>query len=467
MSESPREVVSFNDRVSQFNMAREIVQTGVRRWKAYKSSKEAALRYYVTVEDDDPLYEKIQQWLLKDLDRDDQRSVVVETSRDYDGDSVKYELMLMTESDYSSEVNIDGTWVEVEITSKHASDKRGSGSEQTINDILSGSASLGTAAAASSMMGGQASTFNKRAIFTCRNKAERDAVLSKLGEMVNAMHKQRRIPGFYTALGYGGWRRTTTVMRRPLDAVILAGDTKERIVADLENFLKTEQRYIDLGLPWHHGYLFEGPPGTGKTSVAAALASKFEFDVYYIPLSTIESDAKLMECVSGVDNGKAVLVMEDVDIVNATRERNNDTKGVTLQGLLNALDGIATPHGLITIMTTNDKSVLDPALIRPGRVDMDVHIGYVNDDQLQRLCDRFIGRRVENLPHLVGEISPAEIVGIFKAGDHAGVDDALRSMIEEANLRVTSGHDNEKEEMTSASRESGGHSPSRPHGPIF
>jgi len=69
-------------------------------------------------------------------------------------------------------------------------------------------------------------------------------------------------------------------------------------------------------------------------------------------------------------------LLEDVDVFHSATERDDEGSGVTLSGLLNALDGIATPRGLLTVTTTNDPSALDVAVIRPGRVDLSEQFGY-------------------------------------------------------------------------------------------
>ncbi len=432
MSESPRAVVSFQDRLAQFQMARELVQTARVKYQMWKDRQTAESRFYVTVEDDDQLFSHLQKWLMRDLKPELQRSVVVETQRNYDERDGRhtYSITTSVEDDYESEVLIEDRWITVEITSSTVADKGGYG--DPLEDALD---AIAPSMRKMMAMGSMKSSFvqERRVIFTCNSKDERDSVVRHLEDMAVEMSKHKRVPSFYTAQSYGDWTRTNTVMRRPIDAVILAGDGRERIVEDLQNFMKTEERYISLGFPWHHGYLLEGPPGTGKTSLAAALAATFSLDVYYIPLSIMESDAKLMECINHLNSQKAILVLEDVDIVSATRERDDARKGITLQGLLNALDGIATPHGLITLMTTNDVSVLDPALIRPGRVDFKLHVGYVTDDQFVRLCERFIGRKVD-VPRIFGNITPAEIVGIFKDGDNDQVDGKLVDLVLEANI---------------------------------
>jgi SpoVK/Ycf46/Vps4 family AAA+-type ATPase len=114
---------------------------------------------------------------------------------------------------------------------------------------------------------------------------------------------------------------------------------------------------------------------------------------------------------------RSVLLLEDIDTCAATRsETDGDVKGVTVGGLLQALDGFATPHGLITIMTTNHPDTLDERLVRAGRVDTSIEIDCVDTDQVVRLCQRFIGYVPDDLPELTPEnmVSPAEVMGVFK-----------------------------------------------------
>lgn len=230
----------------------------------------------------------------------------------------------------------------------------------------------------------------EKIIFTCYGENARDAVVRFLASQV-APGDAAPKPRFYIARRWGDWQRLSDLPSRPLDTVILREGQKERLVADLRKFLDSETLYGEVGLPWHRGYILHGPPGTGKTSTAKALAEHFGLDVRYIPLSDLDADTNLLALLGSVDS-RSVLVLEDVDVVHAAKSRDDaESKGISLSGLLNALDGLTTPHGLVTVMTTNDIEALDPALVRAGRADQTEELGYLDQDQFDRLCTRIVG----------------------------------------------------------------------------
>lgn len=194
-----------------------------------------------------------------------------------------------------------------------------------------------------------------------------------------------------------GWDQIWRFKPRPMDSVILADGVKERIVADVAKFRESEDWYINHGIPYHRGYLLEGPPGTGKSSLALGLASHFNASIYFLKLSSM-TDESLRSAVLDA-NANSIIVMEDIDALKVTETRQAPPEpggaeklfGVTLSGLLNVLDGILTPHGSMFLMTTNHVEKLDPALIRPGRVDLQLHIGTATHQQKKILYNRIIG----------------------------------------------------------------------------
>ncbi|KAK3942127.1 BCS1 N terminal-domain-containing protein [Diplogelasinospora grovesii] len=184
-------------------------------------------------------------------------------------------------------------------------------------------------------------------------------------------------------------------LKRPLGSVILDEGVKERIVDDVKEFLAAQQWYTDRGVPYRRGYLLYGPPGTGKTSFIQALAGELDYSVAMINLSEIGiTDDLLAQLLTQLPE-KSILLLEDVDAALVNR-RQRDADGysggtVTFSGLLNALDGLAAGEDRIAFLTTNHIDRLDPALIRPGRVDMMVRIGEATPYQAAQMWDRYYG----------------------------------------------------------------------------
>jgi chaperone BCS1 len=203
-----------------------------------------------------------------------------------------------------------------------------------------------------------------------------------------------------------GWDLVEGYAPRWLDSVVLQPGEKEHLVQDIETFRKSKQRYERLGIPYHRGYLFYGPPGTGKTSLVSALAASFGLSIYLINLGDF-TDRTLMNAVNQIA-ANSVLLFEDIDCMKSGKARmlanagaNNGTQGrdeketvaerngVTLSGLLNALDGFYAPTNVLFMMTTNRVETLDDALLRPGRIDYKLYLGKATDRQKIELYRRF------------------------------------------------------------------------------
>lgn len=251
-------------------------------------------------------------------------------------------------------------------------------------------------------------------VITCRTPQARQVVMEKLNRDARKYEGGR--PRKFTPATYGDeFNQTGFVQARPLDSVVLKEGQVDALVNSIQTFRSNEEKYNFFGIPYHHGILLYGPPGTGKTSIVSALAVHFGLDVFMVNLSAVKDDDELMSLLASTPVG-SLMLLEDVDIVSAMKERTDENAGVTMSGILNVLDGFSTPQGLITILTTNSLENLDRAILRPGRVDHAEKIGTLDNHQLEKMCAQFLGYVPEDLPYIKEDdnISPADIMSCIK-----------------------------------------------------
>ncbi|UDL16551.1 AAA-ATPase [Microbacterium phage Zooman] len=226
--------------------------------------------------------------------------------------------------------------------------------------------------------------------FTARSHAGQLAVREKLEEL-NAQRATFRKAKLNMVNQWGSWRQRSDLPPRTMDSVALPTDQKERIALDLKTFLESEDQYNRLAIPWHRGFMFHGPPGTGKTSLVKALANEFNLDLWYISLADLKAESSLLGLLSEV-GPRSILLLEDIDTMRITHDRDGAEQGtISMSSLLNTLDGVATPHGLITVMTTNRFELLDPALTRAGRMDMVEKLDYPTVATVDQMFEHFYG----------------------------------------------------------------------------
>lgn len=190
-----------------------------------------------------------------------------------------------------------------------------------------------------------------------------------------------------------GWQALTRISSREPNSLIMAEGLLEGLIEKIQLFLDSKERYERLGIPYHMGILFQGPPGNGKSSAIRAIASYFNFNLCLLNFKEDSRHLSNLFKLFGQLPKQSLLVVEDVDRDRTvTIERSKDdepTYNNDLGAILNLMDGLLTPDGMILIMTANHPERLDPAFVRPGRIDHVIEVTNADLDMAERLFNKF------------------------------------------------------------------------------
>ncbi|KAG8756830.1 hypothetical protein FRC11_004979 [Ceratobasidium sp. 423] len=212
----------------------------------------------------------------------------------------------------------------------------------------------------------------------------------------------------YVGDQHGDWKRLGSKQHRTFGSVVLEPEVKRRLLEDATEFLKNESWYAERGIPYRRGYLLYGIPGSGKSSSIHALASELRLDIYVVPLSLKGIDDTALADLITNTPARCILLYEDIDVAfidrsaispleQGTQFRGEPTSisGVTLSGLLNTIDGVQAQEGRLLFATTNHPERLDPALSRPGRMDVKIEYTHATRWQAEQLFRLFYSAKPE------------------------------------------------------------------------
>lgn len=224
--------------------------------------------------------------------------------------------------------------------------------------------------------------------YTLSGLGAKDTINSLLDEATEAFYSaspKNAVPTSYNS-SYGEWYVAKEIRVKPFEKVILKD--KQFILKDISDWADSEKWYADRGIPYRRGYCFYGPPGTGKTTLALALASEMGKSVYCLNLNCLSDDSKLNSLFANIP-GNALLLIEDIDRVFSGRNNVKQDAKISFSGLLNCLDGAMAKHGLVTMITTNYIDKLDPALLRPGRMDVKIKVDKPDAEAISEFLTMF------------------------------------------------------------------------------
>lgn len=286
-------------------------------------------------------------------------------------------------------------------------------------------------------------------------------------------------------LGFGKAKAKSTEKdgRKATFEDVAGADEEKEELFEIVDFLKNPQKYNDMGARIPKGVLLVGPPGTGKTLLARAVAG--ESGVPFFSMS----GSDFVEMFVGVGasrvrdlfeqakkNAPCIIFIDEIDAVGRRRGAGlgggHDEREQTLNQLLVEMDGFGANEGVIVIAATNRSDILDPALMRPGRFDRQVYVGYPDikgreeilkvhakgkkfapDVQLKTIAKSTAGFTGADLENLINE---SALLTVRRRKDIISM-----SEIEEATVKVTMGSEKksrvitEKEKRETAYHEAG------------
>ncbi|KAJ8591411.1 P-loop containing nucleoside triphosphate hydrolase protein [Rhizopogon salebrosus TDB-379] len=219
---------------------------------------------------------------------------------------------------------------------------------------------------------------------------------------------EHRVHIFMADTTYGCWRWNGARQKRPMSSIVLQPGVKDMLLADCKDFLCSEDC---AGIPFRRGYLLHGVPGSGKTSLIHSLAGELGLDIYVVSLSSKGMSDNTLTTLMGHVPSRCILLLEDLDAAftrsvsrdasstgaptasnansTSTATETNDGSTLSLSGLLNSLDGVAAAEGRLLFATTNHIERLDPALSRPGRMDVWVNFTHATKWQAEGIFKCF------------------------------------------------------------------------------
>ncbi len=163
---------------------------------------------------------------------------------------------------------------------------------------------------------------------------------------------------------------------------------KDIIISDIDTYENRKSFYEHMGIRNKRSYFLWGPAGTGKTSIATAIAAYTKRDIYIINMSSFSGDEAFQDYISSIRK-RSLILLEDI---HTWFERNDNS--VTVSSLLNMIDGILSPEDVIIVVTANRLDAIDAAFLRAGRMDMILEIGPADSQHVSEYVSNFFSEKV-------------------------------------------------------------------------
>tara|TARA_R110002072_G_scaffold50585_1_gene136019 strand:- start:707 stop:1789 length:1083 start_codon:yes stop_codon:yes gene_type:complete len=255
------------------------------------------------------------------------------------------------------------------------------------------------------------SSDNREILFEFKDKANKE--MSMIYEK-HSKSSSDTMRVFYYKKDY--WALLSKSPKRGLNTIYLKEGVRDELLSSISDFFddQTREIYLKFGIPYKCVNLIHGPPGSGKTSIIKGLASELDCDLYVLPISKDMVDTNLVDAFSYINNNddeepkRKIIVIEDIDTLFDDRKQGDKDNGITLQAVLNCLDGFVCIEGTMLFLTANKPEILDYALMRSCRIDQKIELSYADKYQTQCMYDTFFPAQKERFNEFYNKIKHKE-----------------------------------------------------------
>ena len=261
---------------------------------------------------------------------------------------------------------------------------------------------------------------NPNQLLSSTYKKNGDAVLTFVS--INTKEHKKNLKAFYNMIEKQAEKRekelneskylnltgynSATIRKRYMDTVFMNPETKNEISNSIKSFVNRKDWYEENFVPYHYGILLYGPPGTGKSTLIRAIISEYsesvEKQVTIQYLRSIRDINDVRQETYELKLAPKIIIVEDIDASVLKRRTDADAENknqlavgvgdemppfrrydekISLSDILNTMDGVSNLENVIYIFTTNHIEHLDPALIRPGRIDKLIKVDLPGRDE--------------------------------------------------------------------------------------